>query len=123
VTPEGPVVLATDERLVRLIFVNLVSNAIKYTDEGRVTARVTVEDGEVRVAVEDTGRGITPEDQRRLFEPFRQLEPIQHKTTPGLGLGLWLVKELAAALRSKVSVDSEPGRGSTFALNLVPLRE
>jgi len=123
VTPEGPVVLATDERLVRLIFVNLVSNAIKYTDEGRVTARVTVEDGEVRVAVEDTGRGITPEDQRRLFEPFRQLEPIQHKTTPGLGLGLWLVKELAAALHSKVSVDSEPGRGSTFALNLVPLRE
>lgn len=123
VTPDGPVVLHTDERLVRLIFVNLVSNAIKYTDQGRVTARVTAEGGEVRVAVEDTGRGITPEDQRRLFEPFRQLEPIQHKTTPGLGLGLWLVKELAAALQSKVSVDSEPGRGSTFAVNLVPLRE
>jgi signal transduction histidine kinase len=76
-----------------------------------------------QLGVRDTGRGIAPEDQERIFEPFQQLEDVSRKSTPGLGLGLVLVKQLVEVLGARVSVLSEVGRGSTFVVTLPAKRE
>jgi signal transduction histidine kinase len=96
--------------------VNLVGNGIKFTDRGGVT--VSVEDGRgpQRVTVRDTGRGIAPADQARIFEPFEQLETLARKHTPGVGLGLALVRELVQALGGTIAVESTPGAGSAFTV-------
>jgi signal transduction histidine kinase len=108
--------LRSDPRLVRLVLVNLVGNGIKFTDRGGVT--VSVEDGRgpQRVTVRDTGRGIAPADQARIFEPFEQLETLARKHTPGVGLGLALVRELVQALGGTIAVESTPGAGSAFTV-------
>jgi signal transduction histidine kinase len=68
--------------------------------------------------VRDSGPGIPPEAQARVFEPFQQLEPLDHKSKPGMGLGLTLVRELVSVLGGKVSLKSEPGVGSEFVVEL-----
>jgi signal transduction histidine kinase len=110
--------LETDARLLRLVLLNLVQNGIKFTDAGSVTVKVEEADGVHRLAVSDTGRGVAKEDQGRIFEPFEQLETIAQKHTPGIGLGLTLVREMVSALGGRNTVDSEPGRGSTFVVTL-----
>jgi signal transduction histidine kinase len=114
--------LLSDSRLVRLVLINLVMNAVKYTERGSI--EVWVEHGPEghRLAVRDTGRGIPPEQLARIFEPFEQLEPMAHKHTPGVGLGLTLVKELVGALGGRVEVQSVVGQGSTFSVVLPPLQ-
>jgi signal transduction histidine kinase len=72
--------------------------------------------------VKDTGRGIPPEQLARIFEPFEQLEPIHQKHTPGVGMGLTLVKELVGSLGGRVEVQSVVGQGSTFTVVLPPLQ-
>jgi signal transduction histidine kinase len=114
--------LESDRRLVRLILVNLVSNAIKFTAEGHVEVAVTCEDGAYRLAVTDTGPGIPPEQQALIFEPFEHLEPVPRKHTPGVGLGLALVKEMAGALGGSITLRSEAGSGSTFTVSLPAAR-
>jgi signal transduction histidine kinase len=110
--------LVTDPRLLRLVLLNLVSNAIKFTDDGAVTVTVEESGGVHQLAVRDTGRGVAREDQARIFEPFEQLETIAQKHTPGIGLGLALVREMVAALGGRISVESAPGEGSTFVVTL-----
>jgi signal transduction histidine kinase len=104
----------TDPRLVRLIVVNLVDNAIKFTDKGSVDVSLAYVGGTFRLSVRDTGQGIPPEARARIFEPFEQLEPLRLKHTPGIGLGLALVKEMAAALGGTLELESQVGVGSTF---------
>jgi hypothetical protein len=70
------------------------------------------------LSVKDTGPGISRQDRRRIFEPFEHLAPINHKHLPGVGLGLALVRELTAALGGEITLQSEPGRGSTFEVTL-----
>ena len=107
----------TDARILRLVLVNLVGNAVKFTETGSIEVRV--EGGaRPRIAVRDTGRGIAPEDQARVFEPFEQLEQIRHKHTSGVGLGLALVRELSRALGASIELESALGRGSTFTIVL-----
>jgi signal transduction histidine kinase len=113
---EAPV--ETDPRLLRLVIGNLVANAIKFTSSGSVEVSVTSDAGAVRAAVTDTGPGIAPADRARVFEPFEQLEPVRGKSRPGVGLGLALVRDIAAALGAGVELQSELGRGSTFTLVL-----
>lgn len=113
-------------RLLHEALVNYVTNAIKYTPEGgHVVVRVLGRDGVVRVEVADDGPGIAPADQERLFQEFVRL---QSPASPGpgakgSGLGLSIVKRIALAHGGCVSVESEPGHGSTFVLELPALRE
>lgn len=111
--------LVSDPELIRLIVSNLVTNAIKFTDAGSVAISLSYRDGH-RIEVTDTGRGIESDSQRRIFEPFEQLEPSRKKHNPGVGLGLALVKALSAALGAHVELTSRPGSGSTFAIVFPP---
>jgi signal transduction histidine kinase len=108
----------TDTRVVQLILTQLVLNALKYTQRGTVEVRVEPLEGGCQLAVADTGRGIPPESQARIFEPFEQLETVERKSTAGLGLGLPLVRQLTEALGGRVQVESVPGQGSTFTVIL-----
>lgn len=111
--------------LVREAISNYVSNAIKYTPEGgRVTIRVSERWDTVRVEVRDTGIGISPQDQGRLFREFVRLgrdNPLA-KTAKGTGLGLSLVQRIVQAHAGRVGVESEPGKGSTFWFELPACR-
>lgn len=111
----------TDPALLRLIAINLIDNAIKYTLEGTIVIKLKAEADLLLLSVSDSGPGIAPEHQQRIFEPFEQLGDIRHKHLPGVGLGLALVKRVVAVLGGTLSLDSELGRGSTFTVSL-PLR-
>ena len=114
-------IVNVDPRMLRLILSNLISNAIKYTDKGVLNLAARIENGLV-ITVRDTGRGIDPRDADRIFEPFEHGERIENKSTPGVGLGLALVRDLASALGGRVSLSSEKGVGSIFTVTL-PLPE
>jgi len=112
--------LHTDEGKVSQILRNFISNALKFTERGeiRVTATVDGTREQITVAVADTGIGINPEDQTRIFEEFTQVDsPIQRRVK-GTGLGLPLCRKLAILLGGEVSVESQVGRGSIFRLSL-----
>ncbi|HEY6877607.1 MAG TPA: hybrid sensor histidine kinase/response regulator, partial [Polyangiales bacterium] len=116
---EGPFAVKTDARLVRLIIVNLLDNAIKYTEEGSIEVSLAQgPKGGVRLRVSDTGPGIDPSQQQLIFEPFQQLESVRHKRGEGVGLGLALVKSIARALNADVALESELGQGCAFTITL-----
>ena len=108
--------LSSDPRLVRLVIVNLVGNAVKFTHDGEVTVSLSAGSATQTVCVRDTGPGIPAEDHARIFEPFEQMEPIPNKHTRGVGLGLSIVKEMVEALSGTIELDSAVGRGSTFTV-------
>ena len=110
--------LSSDRRLLRLVLTNLVGNAIKFTQQGWVRVEIDHAGGCFRLAVRDTGPGIAPEHRAEIFEPFHHLEPLQHKHTPGIGLGLALVRELVSGLGGEVELESELDRGTTFTVVL-----
>ncbi len=116
--PDQRVRIESDPKLVRLVIVNLVSNAVKFTVQGSVTVSVA-NDGERRILrVSDTGPGIAAAQQQRIFEPFQQLEPTKHKHQPGVGLGLSLVRQIVDNLGASIAVRSEVGKGSTFEVSM-----
>ncbi len=98
----------------RLVLVNLLQNALRYTPAGRVSLRVGREGSQLVVTVADTGVGIAPEHLERIFEPFRQLAPSLTRDQGGVGLGLYIVKRLVELMHGQVSVESTLGSGSTF---------
>ena len=120
--PELPT-LHTDEGKVSQILRNLISNALKFTERGevRVSARADDTAETIRFSVSDTGIGIAPDDQERIFEEFTQLEHRLQRGVRGTGLGLSLSRRLAELLEGALGVVSEPGVGSTFTLTL-PVR-
>ena len=120
-TPGGLPTIATDERRLRQILLNLVSNACKFTERGRVVLEAAAADGGVTLRVRDTGVGMTPSQAAKIFEPFVQVHPSQAARSQGSGLGLSLSRRLVEALGGSIRVDSEPGRGTQFSVWL-PLR-
>jgi signal transduction histidine kinase len=111
-------VVEGDERRIRQVIFNLLSNAVKFTPAGgAVDVRAAQVDGEVRVSVADTGLGIAPEDQKRIFEEFQQTEAGVEQRE-GTGLGLALSKRLVELHGGRIWVDSELGKGSTFVFTL-----
>jgi signal transduction histidine kinase len=107
-----------DERRIRQVVFNLLSNAVKFTpDGGRVAVTATRVDGEVEVAVADSGPGIAYEDQERIFDEFQQTEAGVEQRE-GTGLGLALSKRLVELHGGRIWVESEPGLGSRFAFTL-----
>jgi len=119
--PPRPVTVTVDPGRLHQVLLNLLSNAIKFTaDGGHITLSARVEDGgrHARVAVSDTGIGIAPEDQARLFQEFVQLDASAARRYEGTGLGLALSKRLVELHGGTIGVDSELGRGSTFWFTL-----
>ncbi|MGB7622424.1 MAG: ATP-binding protein [Terriglobia bacterium] len=110
--------LWSDVRLVRVVLSNLLGNAIKFTEQGRIDLSINHDAEGHRIAVTDTGAGIPPEHRERLFEPFEHLEPVSFKHTPGVGLGLTLAKEIVDALGGRIVVESQVGAGSKFCVIL-----
>jgi len=108
----------TDPRFVRIIVANLVGNAVKFTSAGWVRVRISAGPSEQRVEVGDSGAGIPEAEQARIFEPFEQLELIESKHVPGVGLGLALARQLSAALGARIELRSKVGEGSTFTVVL-----
>jgi ammonium transporter len=113
--------VVTDRDKLKQILLNLVSNAVKYTDDGTITVRAEAVHGRVRIGVSDTGVGIPAEELGKIFEEFHQADGAVPPSRPGTGLGLTISRRLARTLGGDVTVDSTPGVGSTFALDL-PLR-
>lgn len=114
--PQGVPTLLTDESKVSQVLRNFISNALKFTERGQVRVSATMPDPDhVRFSVSDTGIGIAPEDQERIFEEWVQVDsPLQRKVK-GTGLGLPLSKKLTQMLGGAIDVKSEPGAGSTFS--------
>jgi len=119
--PEPPPMLHTDGEKLRQILVNLLGNAIKFTDRGRVEVEAARRNGELRVDVRDTGVGIDDADRPRLFHPFTQLDSGLTRRHGGTGLGLYNSSRLAQLLGGRIDVESTPGSGSTFSL-VIPVR-
>jgi PAS domain S-box-containing protein len=115
---ELPLVRADPNQL-RQVVSNLVDNAIKYSpDGGAVRLRLAPEGGAVRLAVRDSGLGIPPKEQARIFEKFYRLDPMLTRGINGTGLGLYIVRELVQRFEGKVWVESIEGEGSTFFVEL-----
>ena len=110
-----------DERRLTQVLLNIVSNAIKFTETGGVTIKVDVADDDFVVAVTDTGAGIAPEDQARIFEAFQQVDNTITRQKGGTGLGLSISKRFIAMHGGEISVSSIPGEGSTFRI-ILPIR-
>jgi signal transduction histidine kinase len=115
--------IVADERKFKQILLNLLTNAVKFTpDGGRVDVIARLVPGALSVAVRDTGIGIAPQDQRLVFEEFRQVGSDYTKKQEGTGLGLALARRFVELHGGTIGVESEPGKGSTFTFT-IPLRE
>lgn len=98
------------------ILINLLENAIRYTEKGSVTVRLWIEEQKIKISIEDTGLGIPQEDLPYLFERFYRVEKSRSRATGGTGLGLSIVKSLVELQQGKIYVKSEVGRGTRFVL-------
>lgn len=117
-----PLKLQGDETHIRQVVVNLLTNAVKYTEKGSVTltvsGSVTEDICQLRFSVRDTGIGISEEDQKKLFDQFQRLELMHNRNIEGTGLGLAIVKKLSDLMGGSVTVHSVPGEGSEFTFEL-----
>ena len=116
--PAGLPAADADENRLQQILFNLIGNAIKFTEEGSVTILARQEGERLVMSVRDTGIGIEPSQQKRIFEAFEQLDTTLERRYAGTGLGLAVTSQLVAMHGGALRVESEPGRGSTFSFDL-----
>jgi signal transduction histidine kinase/DNA-binding response OmpR family regulator/methyl-accepting chemotaxis protein len=112
-----PEVIGDQDKLIQVV-INLISNAVKFTQQGTVTCRVQPSNGEIVVSIIDTGMGIAPEDQPKVFEKFKQVGDTLTDKPQGTGLGLSICKEIVEYHGGRIWVESELGQGSTFFFSL-----
>jgi len=116
-----------DAQRVRQVLMNLVSNAVKYTERGGIVVRLAMSHGgdpehrDARLLVSDSGVGIDPEHRQRIFEPFHQADSPDGKVRQGTGLGLSITRRLVDVMQGRIHLDSEVGKGSTFLVELPDL--
>lgn len=123
VDPEVPPAVKSDPARVRQVLTNLIGNAIKFTDDGEINVRVKVlgqtdDRVEVRFEVEDTGIGISEEKQRKIFDEFGQADESSSREHEGTGLGLSICRHLVELMGGSIDVDSVPGEGSRFYVDI-----
>ena len=115
--PDLPPVVADPDRILQVL-INLISNAVKFTDQGLVTCRASATHDELVVCMQDQGIGIAPEDHVLVFEKFRQVgDTLTHKPK-GTGLGLPICKEIIEHHGGRMWLESAPGTGSSFFFSL-----
>ncbi len=121
-TPVSATLVQTDRRALHQILLNLINNAVKFTDAGsvqvQVNERLMGDFPGVEFAVIDTGIGIRPEHQNELFQAFSRLDGSSEPSHQGTGLGLYLSQKLAEMLSGQITFESEFGKGSTFRFTL-----
>ena len=110
-----------DERRLAQVLLNLVGNAVKFTDKGAVEIGVGLKDGRFELWVRDTGPGIADADQRRIFEEFQQVDSTNTRQKGGTGLGLAISKRIIEMHGGRIWVESVLGQGSTFRIT-IPVR-
>jgi len=110
-----------DEEKLRQIVINLMSNAVKFTESGAIEVRAREREGSIEIAVVDTGIGIPPDKLELIFEEFEQADASSTREYGGTGLGLTIARRLARLMGGDIHAESEPGTGSNFALTL-PVR-
>lgn len=126
VVDDVPQYIVSDINKLRQVFINVLGNAVKFTDQGGITVRVTADRHEatgpvLRVEIQDTGPGISPDEQNRLFRHFEQTKTGQ-QTGTGTGLGLAISREFVRLMGGDITLKSEVGKGSVFTIRL-PLQE
>jgi signal transduction histidine kinase len=107
-----------DERRLTQVLLNLVGNAIKFTDQGEVAVKASALNGAYTLSVCDTGPGIPPADQAKIFEEFQQADSSATKKKGGTGLGLSIARRIVELHGGRMWVESEVGKGATFSISL-----
>ncbi len=115
---DGPFILVANRDRIKQMFINLVDNAIKYTEQGEITIELQRRDGWTMCIVKDTGIGFSEKHKDRLFERFYRADKGRSRSQGGTGLGLSIVKHIVLLYKGKISVESTPGLGSTFEILL-----
>jgi signal transduction histidine kinase len=114
--------LYSDKRRLEQVLINLINNAIKFTEEGEIMVSCYLKEDFLNIDVFDTGIGISEKDLETVFETFRQIDTGLDRVKEGSGLGLAISKKLVELLGGTISVVSEPGVGSTFSI-LLPIKQ
>ncbi|GAG31533.1 unnamed protein product, partial [marine sediment metagenome] len=116
---EKELLVNADEDKLREVLINIIGNAIKFTDKGRVAVTVWKQDKTAIISVEDTGRGILFKDQQKLFKKFERIDSIKAaKKKGGTGLGLYICKNLIKGMDGEIWLKSEHGKGTTVFFTL-----
>ena len=121
-----PEFVKTDPTRLRQVLLNLISNAVKFTDKGSITLTVSLDESnaqsnaKLRFSVSDTGIGMPPDKLRNIFQPFEQIEDVMRANHGGAGLGLAICRELVTKLGGDIAVSSKLGEGSTFVFDIDP---
>jgi signal transduction histidine kinase len=117
--PTEPITILGDYGALRTLIGNLLDNAIKYTNYGgKINLRLSILDQQAEISIEDTGIGIDPADQKRIFDRFFRGHAARQSGVRSTGLGLAIASQIALAHRGDIAVDSMPGRGSKFTVHL-----
>ena len=117
ISPDLPEINGDQDRLIQVV-INLISNAVKFTDSGSITCSARLNGNDLVVGVTDSGIGIAPADQQKVFEKFKQVGDTLTDKPKGTGLGLPICKEIVEYHGGRIWVESEPGKGSTFSFTL-----
>lgn len=112
-----PITMTTDAARMTQVLTNIVSNAIKYTNSGKVELECAQIPGEVTILVKDTGTGISAEDQQKLFAPFTRVGDVDSGSITGTGLGMWITKQLVSLLGGTIGIESIKGVGTHVVIN------
>ncbi|HUJ11962.1 MAG TPA: hybrid sensor histidine kinase/response regulator [Verrucomicrobiae bacterium] len=117
--PAADPVIRTDRGKLKQILINLVGNAIKFTDHGKVTISISAPDGDhVDISAQDTGCGIPADQLTKIFEKFYQVDSSAHRSHAGTGLGLYITRQLVELLAGEIKIQSTPGTGTTVTVSL-----